>query len=229
MDIPKEIGRDWSEYTHLRSSGLKKKANQLLLSIVKMIEKQGVEKFKGFLYALCEEGFSDNDEKKIQHPIFVRCVLPLLIEGYKSNSIQELIFIVKANGHGFGGIIYDAIGDVSNQKHLKSALETDPSNIEVINLLAQEYVESLYFGAHHLPDCLIVELEYANSLIGESSQFIEQYRGVIDARYIESHQYYLQLYGDYQVWNAGEFQYDFKEWCEKNKKTYHWVKSYYYE
>jgi len=141
----------------------------------------------------------------------VRCILQLLVDGYKSSSVKELIYIVKANSHGFGGDIYKAIGDVSNQDHLKAALLSEPSNMIVINLLAADYVEALYFGAHHLPDRLIVELEYANSLIHESALFLEEHQDSVETELVESHEYYVGLYHYYQVWKKDGGQYSFQE------------------
>ena len=229
MCIPKEIEQDWHEYNKLKHSGLKKQANKLLLSIVEKIENQGLLKFKNFLFSLCEEGLSSDYTKKIQHPIFVRCVLPLLVDGYNSNSVQELVFIVKANINGYCREIFQSIGQVSNQELLKTALLAEPNNRMIISLLAADYVEGLYYGAHHLPDCLIIEQEYANSLIKESSLFFEQHSDLIEIKLIDSHKYYLQLYHDYLVWKTGLFKFSFQEWCEKNNRTYHWVKSFCYD
>jgi len=64
MIIPREIEQEWHEYNDLKGAGLKKKANKLLISIVKKIENQGLLKYKDFLYELCEDGLSGDYTKK---------------------------------------------------------------------------------------------------------------------------------------------------------------------
>lgn len=229
MNIPKHLEPAWRKYNELRSDGLKKQANQALLSIVETIERHGPEKYKHFLFELCEQGLShDANRRNIQHPLFVRCILPMLVKGYESNSVTELIHLVRGNLCGFGKEIYTAIGDISNEVLLKTVLSIDPAHSQAIELLAQDYVHALDFGAHHLPDALVVDWTYAEGVIQESSQFFGEHADSIDQALIESHQYYLQLYSDYQTWKDGEYSFNFQTWCEKNGRTYHQVKAYYY-
>ena len=122
MNYPAEIEADWSQYIKLRESGLKKQANRALLDIVQKIENIGPEQFKVFLYSLCEDGLGKNYSSRIQHPIFVKCILPLLLKGFESGSATELVYLAKANQSGFGKEVYKATGGVSNRELLKKAI-----------------------------------------------------------------------------------------------------------
>jgi len=229
MNYPAEIEADWSQYIKLRESGLKKQANRALLDIVQKIENIGPEQFKVFLYSLCEDGLGKNYSSRIQHPIFVKCILPLLLKGFESGTAKDLVYLAKANQSGFGKEVYKATGGVSNRELLKKALSADPENIVAKNMLAADYVEALYFGAHHLPDALITDLQTANSLIKESAAFLLENADCIAEQLIEGHKYYSRLYKDYEAWSSGNYTDDFGKWCEKNKREYSWVKSYYYK
>lgn len=229
MKVPLAIESDWNRYLALIESGLKKQANKVLLQVVKTIEEQGPANFKAFLYDLCEEGLGYNYASKIQYPIFVRCILPLLVDGLNAGSATEIIYLVQARAAGFSAVIFDAIGLIDDRDLLKRALVSEPENITAKNLLVHDYIEELYFGAHHLPEVLITDLETANSVIRESAEFILKNRDVINDRLVEEHQYYSQLYKDYEEWLSGNHDYDFAQWCEKNKRKYGWVQAYYYE
>ncbi|WP_028112784.1 hypothetical protein [Ferrimonas kyonanensis] len=229
MNYPPEIEADWNQYNELRESGLKKQANRALLNIVKKIENIGPEKFKGFLFSLCEDGLGKNHSRKIQYPIFVKCILPLLLRGFELRSAKELVYLAKANQSGFGKEVYKAIGDVCNRDLLKEALLVDPENIVAKNMLAADYIEELYFGAHHLPDTLITDLKTANSTIKESAEFLLKNGNCIEDQLIEGHKYYSRLYKDYEEWFSGNYTYGFCKWCEENNRKYGWVKSYYYK
>ena len=225
---PKEIEVDWNLYRDLRCSGLKKQANKVLLTVVKKIENIGSNSFKDFLYSLCEQGLGKDYIHKIQHPIFLRCILPLLVAGVNENSAQEIIYVVKANASGFSKEIYDSIGDISNRELLRRAELTEPENKTVTNLLLADYIQELYFGAHHLPDTLITDIESAKAIIKEASEIIVKNEGIIEKKLVESYKYYSDLYNDYSSWNKGNQACNFSTWCKENKKEYSWVKAYYY-
>lgn len=229
MQTPIEIRFDWQNYIELRDQGLKKQANKVLMNVVKKIEGIGLNYFKGYLYSLCDKCLGGDDSNRIQQPLFVRCILPLLLEDVQAKSTQAIIYVIKANFDGFGREIYNAIGDFNHCDLLKIALETEPNNNIAINLLASDYIDTLYHGAHHLPECLIIDLDTAKSLIFESSEFILKNIDHLDKELVESHRYYCKLYSDYNSWHSGAYSYDFTEWCEKNNREYSWVKSFYYK
>lgn len=201
----------------------------MLLQVVKAIEAQGPVHFKAFLYSLCEEGLCRNYTTKIQYQIFARCILPLLLEGGKAGSATEIIYLVKARAAGFSAVIFNTIGLIDDRELLKRALNSEPDNVTAKNMLVHDYTEELYFGAHHLPDILITDLKVAKSVIRESAEFILKNRDVINDKLVEDHQYYSQLYKDYEEWLSGHFSYDFAHWCEKHERKYSWVQAYYYE
>jgi hypothetical protein len=45
-------------------------------------------------------------------------------------------------------------------------------NVSVINQLVYDYIDDLYFSAHHLSEGLIVEPEHAKAIIKENTEFI---------------------------------------------------------
>ena len=121
------------------------------------------------------------------------------------------------------------VGNVDNKDILKKILSTDANNEIAINLLAREYIESLYFGAHHLPETLIISDDYADLLLNDSAFIFEKYKNYINDRAANTYKYYNQLYSDYKTWKTGTFHCSFEEWCDKNNLPYRWVNSYYYE
>ena len=228
MQPPIEIESDWERYKGLRSSGLKKQANKALLTVIQTMEKKGLEYFKVFLYSLCEEGLGGHYESKVQHPMFVRCLLPLLVSGVKSKSAKEIIYVVKARSSGFGKELYESIGDIPDRDLLKIVLSTEPNNQTALNLLAADYIEELYFGAHHLPEVLITDLSVAKSVSEELAKLILSNKSLINESLVTKYSYYTRLYEDYEIWLNGQHTYDFAKWCERNKRTYSWVASYKY-
>ena len=226
---PKEIENEWLRYNELKSSGLKKQANKALLDVIEIIKESKSGRFNDFLLGLCDKGLGGSLDNKIQHPLFVQCILPLLLFGLEKKSAREITYIVRSNSCGFGREIYNAIGDVSNLELLKIAHASEPNNQNVVNLIVHDYIESLYFGAHHLPECLIIDLEYSRNIISESAEFILNNRKNIKAELIEQHKYYSSLYRDYEIWVSENNGGDFAQWCSKNGRTYSWVTTVYYD
>ena len=98
---PPEIIDEWSTYQTLRDAGLKKQANVALLLVIEKIKKNPSESIREFLLSLCETAFGKDARNKIQHPLFISCILPILLEGLKQKSPQEILYIVKFRSHGF--------------------------------------------------------------------------------------------------------------------------------
>ncbi|KNC66325.1 hypothetical protein [Pseudoalteromonas ardens] len=226
---PKEIEKEWANYEKLKDSGLRKQANKALLTVIEEIQNGNKHRMKEFLLSLFDDALTKFSETRIQQPLFVKCILPILVQGLKAGLAREITYIVRANECGFGDEIFKELGELSNEELLKSALASEPGNIEAINLLANEYVSILDFGAHHLPSGLVIELDYAKRVISESAAFILKHRDNIHENIIKEHQYYSSLYTDYQKWKAEEKNLDFAGWCSKNKLEYSWVTAVYYE
>ena len=229
IEVPLEITNEWSQYENLRDSGLKKQANNALLSVIAKIKKNQSDSINEFLLSLCDIGLGKNVENKIQYPLYVQCILPILLDGLKRKSTREISYIVRSNSCGFGKEIYEAIGDISNRELLQVALESEPSNVGVINQLVYDYVDELYFGAHHLPDGLIVELERAQKTIKESAEFILKNCEHVREELIDEHKYYSGLYQDYADWKSELHGGNFSDWCASNGKSYSWVTMVSYE
>lgn len=226
---PKEIENEWAQYLELREAGLKKQANKALLEVIEQIKQNQSSSIKEFLLALCEKGLGQSLDHKIQHPLYVQCILPLLLIGLDGESAKEIIYIVKSNSCGYGGEIFNAIGDISNLELLKTALKSEPNNREVVNLIVHDYVENLYFGAHHLPQGLIMELSEAKNTLKESAEFILKNRSIIRDDLIENHKYYSDLYRDYEDWKNEVSELDFSQWCTTKRRKYSWVTTVYYD
>jgi len=226
---PSMIANEWSRYVQLRESGLKKQANQALLTAIEKIEKSQSTEVKEFLLSLCDVGLGQRPEQRIQHPIYARCILPLLLNGLKENSAREITYIIRSRYCGFAKEVYNAIGDIDSKDLLRAALISDPNNTDVINLLVKNYVEDLYFGAHHLPEALIVDLGYAQELLQESADFISRHRYQVSAQLIEEYKYYSALYSDYAEWESSRGTLDFAAWCTLHKREYTWVTAVYYD
>jgi len=226
---PKEIEIEWFKYIQLRDSGLKKQANKALLTVISAIHNSDQEKMKEFLLSLCDECLVSFSEQRIQQPLYVKCILPILVEGLKNGSVPEITYLVRSNACGFSNEVFKEIGDITEEDLLKKALEIDPSNIEAINLLANDYVQALDFGAHHLPESLIVELSYAKRVLSESAEFILRNRDCINESILQGHKYYSFLYSDYETWESEKKEITFSEWCSLNKREYSWVTTVNYE
>jgi hypothetical protein len=226
---PPEIIDEWSTYQTLRDAGLKKQANVALRLVIEKIKKNPSESIREFLLSLCETAFGKDRRNKIQQPLFISCILPILLEGLKQKSAQEILYIVKFRSHGFSKEIYNSIGDLSSEELLKTAHDSDPLHIGIINQLACNYVDDLYFGAHHLPDALIIELEHAKKILRESAEFIIKNRPLIHEDLVEEHRYYSALYQDYADWEIEDNGETFSDWCTSKGRSYHWVTRVYYE
>lgn len=225
MDIPKQVAENWSHYQALQNSGLKKQANKALNEIVSQLEGKDDADIKGFLFSLCDKGLNPNVEYKIQYPLFVKCIIPLLLNGYKRNSVKELLYIVKAMKYGYWKEIYEYFGDISPRNLLKKALELDTNNVEVLSELMAEYISELEYGAHHLPDTIVLDLAYINQTISECSAFILKNRKHIDPQALDVFKYYSRLCRDYSEWTRETNELDFLAWCIQHDKKYHWVNS----
>lgn len=223
MDIPKQVAENWSRYKELQNLGLKKQANKALNEIVSQLEGKEDADITAFLFCLCEKGLNPKREYKIQHQLFVKCIIPLLLNGYKRNSVKELLYIVKAMKYGYRKEINEAFGDISPQDLLKTALELGTDNKEVVLELMTEYISELEYGAHHLPNTIVLDLAIINQTISECSAFILKNRKYIDAQAIEVFKYYSRLFSDYSEWGKETTNLDFLSWCIKHDKKYHWV------
>jgi len=227
IDVPEEIEKEWSQYEKLRNSGLRKQANKALLTTIAKIKSNQNPSINEFLLSLCEKGLDQDPQQRIQHPLYVQCILPLLLSGLERKSAREISFIVRSSG--YGKEIYDAIGDISHRELLNIALESEPKNIDIINQLVSDYVYELYFGAHHLPEVLIVELDYAQGIIKECAEFILKNQNCVREDIVEEHKYYSNLYQDYADWKNKSHGIDFSSWCNLNRKSYSWIAAVFYD
>jgi hypothetical protein len=223
MDIPNLIADDWSRYQELQNSGLKKQANKALNQIVALLEGREDADIKYFLFNLCDNGLNAQRANKIQHPLFVKCIIPWLLDGFERKSAPELFFIVKAAKYGYWQEIYKFFGDVSTRELLKTALESDTDNKEMIAELISDFISEFEFGAHHLPENIVLDLSLINKSISECSAFILKYRKQIDSKTVESFKYYSKLYKDYSEWDEEVTKLSFLSWCIHHDKKYHWV------
>ena len=143
MDIPNIIAEDWSRYQELQNSGLKKQANKALCQIVDLLKGKKDNDIKDFLFNLCDKGLNPQRVNKIQYPLFVKCIIPLLLEGFERKSARELLFIAKAAKYGYWQEIYKSFGDVSTRDLLKIALDSDNENKEIIAELMSDFINEL--------------------------------------------------------------------------------------
>ena len=223
MNIPNLITDEWSRYQELQNSGLKKQANKALNQIVGLLEGKEDADIKDFLFILCDKGLNPQRANKVQHPLFVKCIIPLLLNGFKRKSAKELLFIVKAAKYGYWQEIYKSFGDVSTRELLKTALETEADNKDVIVELVSDFISELEYGAHHLPENIVLDLALINQTIGECSAFILKHRNNIDNQLVDVFQYYSRLYNDYSEWDKELTKFDFLSWCIHHDKKYYWV------
>lgn len=225
MNIPNLIADDWSRYQELQNSGLKKQANKALNQIVALLEGKEYADIKDFLFSLCDKGLNPQRANRIQHPLFVKCIIPLLINGFERKSAKELLFIVKATKYGYWQDIYKSFGDVSTRELLKTALESEAENKDIIVELMSDFISELEYGAHHLPENIVLDLALINQTISECSAFILKHRKLIDNQVIDVFQYYSRLYKEYSEWEKEMTKLDFLSWCIHHDKKYYWVNS----
>jgi len=223
MDILNLIIEDWSSYQEFKNTGLKKQANKALSQIVSKLEGKEDTDIKSFLFNLCDIGLNPNRTNKIQHPLFVKCIVPLLLDGFEQKSSKELFIIAKAAKYGYCKEIYHSFGDVSTRYLLKTALETDTFNKAIIAELMSDFIGELEYGAHHLPQTIVLNLTLVNQTIMECSTFILKYGIYIDNQVIDIFKYYSILYKDYSVWDDEITNLDFLSWCILHDKKYYWV------
>ncbi|WP_315119711.1 hypothetical protein [uncultured Clostridium sp.] len=227
-----DISSLWNNYAETRNKGLKKIANIKLKKLVEYLESKSKDDKRKFVEYLCNERFEKENIKDFQQPIIEGIILPVIVEAVEHDEMPYLRWIYQL--HLYSCCNYKNIDNIeyyNSEDILIRANKIDPSDIKTINLLLKLYMDRLWFGSHHLPEYILINEKEVKNLLNKTNHLLEEYENEInDIRCIlEDIKYYDDLYKSWFEYKSKNTDITFIEWCESNKKTYSWVKSYYYD
>ena len=227
-----EITSLWNDYAGTRNMGLKKIANKKLNKLIEFLESKSRDEKQKFVEYLCNERFEKENIKDFQQPIVEKLILPIIVEAVENDQVPYLRWIYQLSLYSccnYKNI--DNIEYYNSEDILIRANSIDPSDIKTVILLVNVYMNSLWFGSHHLPEYILIEDKVVNSLLEKLKLLLDRYKDKIDnIKFIlEDMKYYDDLYKSWFKYKSENVNITFVEWCENNRKTYSWVKSYYYD
>lgn len=226
----------WQAYAHYcreRERGLRKQALRSLGAFVGTAEWWPFEARLSFVAWLCAHlerpGWARFD--LTPHPLTNRILRPTLEEWTTHDPRAPLPhrWLGMFFGYSYPGIRAGLVGPPDSvEKHLRRAIELDPTEQPARVRLAELLIGGLEYDAHHLPQYYIGEAESDVGVAEEAAHLIEgitdsddrgRLRGELAAA--------KQLLEDWLAFSL-EPATDFDEWCRLRGRQYVWTKHYYY-
>lgn len=211
---PDIVENEWSQYSLLRDSGVKKSAATALSVLIEKIEKCSNAEVDDFLLGLCDREINNKYCGVIQHPLFVKCILPMLEKGFREQSPREMVLLARFSEGIFSNAVHSVFAYLEPREIYRKVLEIDPLHVEAFNLLVGEYIRYLDYGAHHLPDSLIINLSDAQKNLRECAQIILASQHRVSPTLLEKYKHLSSLYGHYERWSLSCRNMDFADWCK---------------
>lgn len=222
-----DLDKKWADYNKIRLTGNKKLANKSLDIFIKSILLYDKHVIEDFVYSICSTVLGDeiisnngvnvsNAKFRIQHPLFQKVILPVLIRNYKANDplyirwiaqFEQFFYSDSKTTHYFLEAINDELRDTaqfsaeinqyknvkcryfSTEYFLKKSFELKPTQT-TLNLIIKRLAQSIYYQTHELPSAVLAD---ADSFIKEINQF----------------KYYHERYNDQNKWKK-----QIQEWTD---------------
>ena len=94
----------------------------------------------------------------IRYELFEKIIFPVLLNGYKNQNIELMIWLVRFNDNYYGN---NDVNKIMNYKTLfqiiNECYEIDPKNNEVIDLYLEILIDEISFNIHHYPSVILTE------------------------------------------------------------------------
>lgn len=137
------LNQKWTDYNQMRLAGNKKSANQLLNDFINSLLLQNEEVRESFVYEICNKVLKNNildnngtevseEEIRIQHPLFSKIIVPVLIKKHNENNPLYIRWIAQ-----FEQFFY--ADNVLTTRFLK-AINDDYRKVSVFSKEHNEYV-----------------------------------------------------------------------------------------
>lgn len=227
-----EISNLWNDYAETRNKGLKKNANVKLQSLIQYLNTKSKEDRKKFVDYLCIERFEKQNIKDFQQPIIEGLIIPILVEKIEEKKMPYLRWMYQLNV--FSNCNYRKIDNFEyyvSWDILLDANKIDPSDINTVCLLLNNYIDRLWYGSHHLPEFILIEENEVDILLEQIDYLLVKYKTEIKniKSIVSDAEYYRELYKSWFEYKKEDLDICFVEWCENNKKEFYWIKAYYYD
>lgn len=200
----------YNKYYEMRSSGLKKQANEELERLMNYFDSLSHKTKSEICYELCTLYLDEKAILEIQFPLSHR-ITEILAEDCHENKIPQLRWY------------YQLTGD---KTMLIKAMEQNNRDERTVNLMVDAILYDLWFGSHHMPYCCLLDHEKSDRLL----KMVEEISGYmkLSDEVMEEYNYYLNLYNDWWTFEKEQSSKGFLDWCVKHKRKYDWVLQYCY-
>ena len=195
-------------YYDLWEKGLKKQANTSIKNYFRHFDTYSEEIRYEILYEFCDNYFNRRMKECSLTFELSKQVTNYLLKHPKSMPHAKW-FYQHTND-------YDALERAFNHKDCDQ---------ETVEFMFSSHVSTLDWGAHHIPEGIIISTETKTKAIDFCLYMIENYS--IPKRSQSEFHYYDKLYKLYDLYIKSESS-DFAQFCKNHELSFHEIKAYYY-
>ena len=210
METINDIKYEWTDYFVTRKTNVKKLWKPKLDELISRIEDLKGKELENYLNLLCEAYFDYTLEIPILHPTIWSKILIQWENNISTLDVKNLIWIYKASTYKDVYKIFNFEPD----QILENALELEPHNKEVKELLYLYKLDTLYFALHELPTGLVIDKEVCIRDIKECELMIKENKEFsnLRTRFDLDFEYYKNLFYAWQEYKLKNIEEDFYEW-----------------
>ncbi len=206
-----DLNQKWIAYNQERLAGNKKSANNLLDTFIKSILTYEEDVVEDFVYTMCSTVLKDdilsnngtevsNAEIRIQHPLFQKVILPVLVKKYKEKyalyirwigQLEQFFYSDEKTTAMFLEEINDELRDVeqfsiatNKYEHVKcryfstksffiKSFEISPNQI-TLKLILDTLARHIDYVTHELPSGLLEDVDVFTQHIDEFKYYYKQ-------------------------------------------------------
>ncbi|MCL2148028.1 MAG: hypothetical protein FWH47_03530 [Methanomassiliicoccaceae archaeon] len=200
---------EYDRYMEARGGGMKKEGNRILEGLMRYFDGLGAEDKADICDRLCDLRFEKGEIDDFQFFLSKR-----IVEFLDAVCAEDRMPHLRWH--------YQMTGDVGM---LERAYGHEMCDRRTAELLCRHYLDALYFGSHHFPDCCLTDEGHSGRLLGTVGDIIGGHGlSELEGDYL----YYKGLYADWWAWESEKSGRPFDEWCAERGRDYSWTRTYSY-
>jgi hypothetical protein len=197
IKILQNIENLWKKYFEAKEIPLRKVMKNILAEIITSIESLDDDVRNKYLITLMEKYYEEGIQYPIQEPRLWKHCLAFLKGKFEEKDVKYLIWLYKSyTNEGVYEIVKMHPSDL-----LLLALNEDLQNKEIASLLYIEYLNTIDYGMHELPEYLVIDENVLVDLINKSLKLESAYPNTegLTNRYGNNLQFYIKLLKEWKT------------------------------
>jgi len=164
----------WNKYFEIKKISLRKELKCVLSEIISIIELLDNDIRNKYLITLMERYYEEEIQYPIQEPHLWKYCLAIFKDKFEKRETKFFIWMYKS-------YLYEGVYEIINMQPsdlLLLALKNDLHDNKIASLLYIDYLNTIDFGMHELPECLVIDEPVLIDLINKSLILENEYPNV---------------------------------------------------